>query len=78
MLWGPCIKLLVLIMDSLLQRRVWSRVALASSPNEPVPQANTSDVEFLRIPSDGTDDWEIDHNHLKYNHKVASGSFGDL
>ncbi|KAI5077479.1 hypothetical protein GOP47_0007303 [Adiantum capillus-veneris] len=59
------------------EKRVWSRVCI-SSPHEPVPQAKTPDVDFLRIPSDGTDDWEIDHNHLKFNQKVASGSFGDL
>lgn len=35
-------------------------------------------VGFLNIPSDGTDDWEIDPSLLQYGNKVASGSFGDL
>ena len=30
------------------------------------------------IPSDGSDDWEIDSSQLKLHHKIASGSFGDL
>ncbi|CAI5974522.1 unnamed protein product [Closterium sp. NIES-65] len=32
----------------------------------------------VRIPSDGRDDWEIDNDQLKLQHKIASGSFGDL
>jgi hypothetical protein len=35
-------------------------------------------AEYLKIPSDGTDDWEIDYSQLKFSRKVASGSFGDL
>ncbi|KAJ6733299.1 SERINE/THREONINE-PROTEIN KINASE TNNI3K-RELATED [Salix koriyanagi] len=32
----------------------------------------------VEIPSDGTDVWEIDTSQLKVEHKVASGSYGDL
>ncbi|XP_061346017.1 serine/threonine-protein kinase STY17-like isoform X1 [Gastrolobium bilobum] len=32
----------------------------------------------IQIPSDGADVWEIDTDQLKYEHKVGSGSFGDL
>ncbi|KAI5647769.1 hypothetical protein M9H77_33774 [Catharanthus roseus] len=32
----------------------------------------------LTIPNDGIDVWEIDPQHLKFDHKVASGSYGDL
>ncbi|XP_075511316.1 serine/threonine-protein kinase STY46-like isoform X2 [Primulina tabacum] len=32
----------------------------------------------LEIPSDGTDVWEMDSNLLKYDYKVASGSYGEL
>ncbi|CDP14531.1 unnamed protein product [Coffea canephora] len=32
----------------------------------------------LTIPNDGFDVWEIDPQHLKFEHKVASGSYGDL
>ncbi|KAB5547928.1 hypothetical protein DKX38_011334 [Salix brachista] len=39
-------------------------------------------VEYLpdcvEMPSDGTDVWEIDTSQLKVEHKVASGSYGDL
>lgn len=34
--------------------------------------------DHLTIPSDGMDVWEIDTRHLKFEHKVASGSYGDL
>lgn len=34
--------------------------------------------DHLTIPSDGMDVWEIDTQHLKFEHKVASGSYGDL
>lgn len=33
---------------------------------------------YLKIPTDGTDVWEIDASLLKFENKVASGSFGDL
>ncbi|XP_037497765.1 serine/threonine-protein kinase STY46 isoform X2 [Jatropha curcas] len=32
----------------------------------------------VTIPSDGTDVWEIDPKNLKFENKVASGSYGDL
>lgn len=34
--------------------------------------------DHLTIPNDGTDVWEIDLKHLKFENKVASGSYGDL
>ncbi|KAH7518346.1 hypothetical protein FEM48_Zijuj09G0162000 [Ziziphus jujuba var. spinosa] len=34
--------------------------------------------DHLTIPHDGTDVWEIDLKHLKFENKVASGSYGDL
>ncbi|KAJ9189494.1 hypothetical protein P3X46_000779 [Hevea brasiliensis] len=36
------------------------------------------DPEHVAIPNDGTDVWEIDPNNLKFENKVASGSYGDL
>ena len=36
------------------------------------------DGERVRIPSDGTDEWEIDSEKLVLHNKVAAGSFGDL
>ncbi|CAH9098473.1 unnamed protein product [Cuscuta epithymum] len=32
----------------------------------------------VKIPTDGTDDWEINACMLKFENKVASGTFGDL
>ncbi|KAL3730924.1 hypothetical protein ACJRO7_027875 [Eucalyptus globulus] len=34
--------------------------------------------DHLSIPNDGIDVWEIDLNNLKFEKKVASGSYGDL
>ncbi|KAH7429647.1 hypothetical protein KP509_09G060400 [Ceratopteris richardii] len=59
-------------------KRIWSKDSPSASPAEPAPEEKPPVVEFLKIPSDGTDDWEIDLNHLKYDKKIASGSFGDL
>ncbi|KAG7022742.1 Serine/threonine-protein kinase STY46 [Cucurbita argyrosperma subsp. argyrosperma] len=36
------------------------------------------DPDRVEIPTDGTDVWEINPRHLKFEHKVASGSYGDL
>lgn len=43
--------------------------------NEP---GQTSGSDSVKIPTDGSDDWEIDIRLLKFENKVASGSFGDL
>lgn len=34
--------------------------------------------DHLNIPNDGSDVWEIDPQHLKFEYKIASGSYGDL
>lgn len=36
------------------------------------------DPDYVAIPNDGTDVWEIDLKYLKFENKVASGSYGDL
>lgn len=41
------------------------------SSNELIPAC-------IEIPTDGTDEWEIDVKQLKVEKKVASGSYGDL
>jgi len=41
------------------------------SSNELIPAC-------IEIPTDGTDEWEIDVTQLKIEKKVASGSYGDL
>ena len=56
------------------QKKIWTK----DSSDEAMPDAKRAADEFLSIPSDGTDDWKIDPNLLRYGNKVASGSFGDL
>ncbi|KAJ0586368.1 putative non-specific protein-tyrosine kinase [Helianthus annuus] len=34
--------------------------------------------DHVKIPTDGTDVWEIDAKLLKFENKFASGTFGDL
>nr|XP_016460736.1 PREDICTED: serine/threonine-protein kinase STY46-like [Nicotiana tabacum] len=41
-------------------------------------QTSESGSDSVKIPNDGSDDWEIDIRLLKFENKVASGSFGDL
>ncbi|KAK4340501.1 hypothetical protein RND71_041963 [Anisodus tanguticus] len=36
------------------------------------------EFDHLTIPFDGIDVWEIDHQLLKFENKIASGSYGDL
>ncbi|KAH8510466.1 hypothetical protein H0E87_008140 [Populus deltoides] len=36
------------------------------------------DTNHVAIPNDGADVWEIDPKYLKFENKVASGSYGDL
>nr|XP_004231067.1 serine/threonine-protein kinase STY46 isoform X1 [Solanum lycopersicum] len=36
------------------------------------------EFDHLTIPFDGVDVWEIDHQLLKFEYKIASGSYGDL
>ncbi|CAN8271244.1 unnamed protein product [Cochlearia groenlandica] len=42
-----------------------------NSSNEMIPAS-------IEIPTDGTDEWELDMKQLKILNKVASGSYGDL
>lgn len=61
-----------------MQNRSWPN-QLPPDPldvNEQSPIKSESD--HLTIPSDGTDVWEIDPQQLKFEGKVASGSYGDL
>ncbi|KAL0726266.1 hypothetical protein Bca4012_022359 [Brassica carinata] len=39
---------------------------------------NGTAKDHLVIPTDGTDVWEINLKQLKFAHKIASGSYGDL
>ncbi|TMW92033.1 hypothetical protein EJD97_013580 [Solanum chilense] len=47
-------------------------------PISELGQTSESGSDSVKIPTDGSDDWEIDIRLLKFENKVASGSFGDL
>ncbi|MFS8016687.1 putative dual-specificity kinase TKL-Pl-4 family [Helianthus anomalus] len=49
-----------------------------TSNNVPIPSPSMPSNGHVKIPTDGTDVWEIDVNLLKFEDKVASGTFGDL
>ncbi|KAK4775337.1 hypothetical protein SAY86_010272 [Trapa natans] len=49
-----------------------------SPRNEPPKATIKSESDHVSIPSDGTDVWELDPRCLKFENKVASGSYGDL
>lgn len=59
-----------------LQNGKYAKAPAVGLPAAVIPP--TAPSGHVRIPSDGTDDWEIDSSQLKLLHKVASGSFGDL
>lgn len=60
------------------EKTTWLKPSPSSSPIEQMPVGSGCNVECVRIPNDGTDDWEIDSKLLKFDYKVASGSYGDL
>lgn len=48
----------------------------ARMDHQPLEVSPSSD--FVQIPADAVDVWEIDPRLLKFEQKLASGSFGDL
>lgn len=69
------------VLELELQKEVWAK---PPPKNElpPVPEAVVHpDMEpssATTLPFNDADEWEIDYNQLKFNHKVANGSFGEL
>uniref|UniRef100_A0A7N0T0N7 non-specific serine/threonine protein kinase n=1 Tax=Kalanchoe fedtschenkoi TaxID=63787 RepID=A0A7N0T0N7_KALFE len=49
-----------------------------SSASEHDQSGSAHESDFVAIPNDGTDVWEIDYRQLKFESKIASGSYGDL
>ncbi|KAJ0440190.1 putative dual-specificity kinase TKL-Pl-4 family [Helianthus annuus] len=49
-----------------------------SCKNIPTSSEPMVSNDHVKIPTDGTDVWEIDAKLLKFENKVASGTFGDL
>ncbi|XVE67212.1 hypothetical protein DITRI_Ditri08aG0142000 [Diplodiscus trichospermus] len=61
-----------------LEKQSWLKQH-SFSPTRDFEETRTNgDQNYVTIPSDGTDVWEIDPRHLKFENKVASGSYGDL
>ncbi|CAN4078661.1 unnamed protein product [Withania somnifera] len=66
------------LLKSEVQKEIMrSKPQFLAQMNEP-GQTSESGSDVVKIPSDGSDDWEIDIRLLKFENKVASGSFGDL
>ncbi|XP_021988927.1 serine/threonine-protein kinase STY46 isoform X1 [Helianthus annuus] len=60
-----------------VQKQSWPSQS-SSSPLSELDQPSGPSQNRLTIPNDGTDVWEIDSRFLILDHKVASGSYGDL
>ncbi|XP_022748520.1 serine/threonine-protein kinase STY46-like isoform X3 [Durio zibethinus] len=61
-----------------LEKQSWLKQH-SFSPTMDYDETRTiGDQNYVAIPNDGTDVWEIDPRHLKFENKVASGSYGDL
>lgn len=61
-----------------LQKCFWPHLHTLSPHHDHEKVEIKCEPNHLRIPNDGTDVWEIDPKLLKFEHKVASGSYGDL
>ncbi|KAG4918619.1 hypothetical protein JHK84_055920 [Glycine max] len=61
-----------------IERQVKSSPQSVSSVDKPDQAKMKSELDYLTIPTDGTDVWEIDPKHLKYGTQIASGSYGEL
>ncbi|GAB2253143.1 hypothetical protein Droror1_Dr00005990 [Drosera rotundifolia] len=61
-----------------LEKGPWAHYELPS-PRSDHKQAGTGHIKnYVEIPNDGTDVWEIDLKQLKFGNQVASGAYGDL
>ncbi|CAN6463935.1 unnamed protein product [Victoria cruziana] len=59
-----------------IEKQAWSKPKALPILTE---QADEFPVfDHVKIPNDGTDVWEIDLRFLKFEKKIASGSYGDL
>ncbi|XP_057494829.1 serine/threonine-protein kinase STY46-like [Actinidia eriantha] len=61
-----------------IEKQSWPNHCLLSPLAEPKQTGIKHEPNRLTIPNDGTDVWEIDPQLLKFETKVASGSYGDL
>ncbi|XP_074329800.1 serine/threonine-protein kinase STY46-like isoform X2 [Apium graveolens] len=71
-------KLRTALHKQVLKNQSWSNQLPSSRLDEPEKTSFRCETDHLEIPNDGTDVWEIDSQDLIFDHKVASGSYGDL
>ncbi|XP_047951386.1 serine/threonine-protein kinase STY46-like isoform X2 [Salvia hispanica] len=61
-----------------IEKNSWPNTQNLPPLSEIDPLCIKSEADHLTIPNDGTDVWEIDPQLLKFESKIASGSYGDL
>lgn len=61
-----------------LEKQSWPNHHSLSPVREHEQPGMNCKLDHVAIPNDGTDVWEIDDRHLKFEHRIASGSYGDL
>ena len=61
-----------------MQYRAWPLVQSMSARIDHQPLEVSASSNFVQIPVDAADVWEVDPRLLKFEQKLASGSFGDL
>ncbi|XP_068646104.1 serine/threonine-protein kinase STY46-like [Aristolochia californica] len=61
-----------------IEKQAWVKPHKVTACKEQGQISNKSVPEHVKIPTDGTDVWEIDIRLLRFENKVASGSYGDL
>lgn len=64
--------------SSSMQKQTWLKPHPWSPKIENEESTPESLLHHVQIPTDGTDVWEIDVRLLKFENKVASGSYSDL
>lgn len=61
-----------------LEKQSWPNHHSLSPVREHEQPGMNCKLDHVAIPNDGTDVWEIDDRHLTFEHRIASGSYGDL
>ncbi|KAL9231866.1 hypothetical protein vseg_007032 [Gypsophila vaccaria] len=61
-----------------IENSSWRSQQSSSPADEQEQTPIESKCDYVEIPNDGTDVWEIDPRLLKFENKVAAGSYGDL
>ncbi|XVE48801.1 hypothetical protein DITRI_Ditri01bG0031800 [Diplodiscus trichospermus] len=63
---------------SKVEKQSWLKQHSFSPTRDYEEMGTNGDQNYVAIPNDGTDVWEMDPRRLKFENKVASGSYGDL